>query len=695
MLLFVVCMVLAVCVLYLASKKTNRKLETMIGHMGRKVSALFLVAAIVLSSVMVSPSTVKAAGWLEYATQTITLGTAVSGSFKDGDYFGLDGVNGYSFYWHIYKFSMPKQGALNIYVESAAQQYLDRAYYNDSHRYINNTYYTVFSASDPDKILWNDRFGSCNYSSSREMYYGELQLSLEKGEYYFAVRAYATLNTPYYLTLSYQEPIINVSSIFLSPSSLTMEIGDQRNVVPTVLPDNATDKTVVWKSENPSIATVENGIVKAVSLGNTSISATSADGEIKTVCPVTVGCNHNYKSSISPAGIGYDGYVSRTCTKCGAETKDRIAAIDSVELSDTLYYYDGEEHKPSVTVLDDNDNALEQGRDYVISYPDSTQDIGTYTVTVNFIGNYEGTKELGFAVSAVPVESISLDMESMTLEIGEQKKLTAAILPDNATDKSILWESSDSSVVTVDDSGMVKAIAVGTAYVIATTADGEKTATCTVDVICDHSYQISLIPATQNSNGLLTEECSKCGDSKRNEIIYAISDISLSSTSCSYNGKTQTPSVTVKDTTGKKLQNNIDYTVSYTGNQKDVGIFTVAVNFEGNYSGSISKQFTIYPKATVITKIKAKKKGFSVIWKKQSTQTTGYELAYSTSRSFGSNKTTIVTVSRNKVNKTISKLKKGKRYYVRIRTYKNVMVNGKNTRLYSGWSAVKEVTTKK
>ncbi|HBI61990.1 MAG TPA: hypothetical protein DDY31_12395, partial [Lachnospiraceae bacterium] len=572
MILFVVCMVLAVCVLYLASKKTNRKFETMIGHMGRKVSALFLVAAIVLSSVMVSPSTVHAAGWLEYATQTITLGTAVSGSFKNEDYYSSPvGDNNYKYYWHIYKFTMPKKGLLNIYLESLSERYLNYDDYYDG--------VVVFSASDPDNVVWCSIGGGQNkirknYSTSRAMYYGSTEIALEAEDYYFAVRQRHTNDTPYYLTLSYKEPVINVSSIFLSPSSLTMEIGEQKTIIPTVLPNNATDKTVVWKSENPSIATVENGIVKAVSLGNTSISATSTDGEIKAVCPVTVGCNHNYKSSISPAGIGYDGYVSRTCTKCGAETKDRIAAIDSVELSDTLYYYDGEEHKPSVTVLDDNDNALEQGRDYVISYPDSTQDIGTYTVTVNFIGNYEGTKELGFAVSAVSVESISLDMESMTLEIGEQKKLTAAILPDNATDKSILWESSDSSVVTVDDSGMVKAIAVGTAYVIATTADGEKTATCTVDVICDHSYQISLIPATQNSNGLLTEECSKCGDSKRNEIIYAISDISLSSTSCSYNGKTQTPSVTVKDTTGKKLQNNIDYTVSYTGNQKDVGIFT-------------------------------------------------------------------------------------------------------------------------
>lgn len=147
MILFVVCMVLAVCVLYLASKKTNRKFETMIGHMGRKVSALFLVAAIVLSSVMVSPSTVHAAGWLEYATQTITLGTAVSGSFKNEDYYSSPvGDNNYKYYWHIYKFTMPKKGLLNIYLESLSERYLNYDDYYDG--------VVVFSASDPDNVVW-------------------------------------------------------------------------------------------------------------------------------------------------------------------------------------------------------------------------------------------------------------------------------------------------------------------------------------------------------------------------------------------------------------------------------------------------------------------------------------------------------------------------------------------------------------
>lgn len=657
----------------------------------KKVYALFLTVAIVLSSITVSPSTAQAAGWLEYANQTITLGTAVSASIKDGDYHGLTELDtNDELYWHIYKFTMPKDGLLNIYLESLSEKYWNYTLYSG---------YAIYSVSDPDNIVWRSKYRQNqiqkNYSASRDMYYGSTEIALEGGDYYFAVRQYYTNNIPYYLTLSYKEPVINVSSISLSPSSLTMEIGEQKTIIPTVLPNNATDKTVVWKSENPSVATVGNGIVKALSIGTASISATSADGEIKAVCPLTVGCNHNYKSSISPAGIDYNGYISKTCTKCGTETKEWIAAINSIELSETLYRYDGKGHKPSVTVLDNDGNTLEDGKDYVISYPENTKDIGSYTVRIDFKGNYEGTKELEFTVLPVPVESVSLDMDDMTLEIGAQQKVTATVLPDNATDKSILWESSDPSVITVDDSGLIKAIAVGTASVTATTVDGEETASCMVEVVCAHAYHTSLTPASKSKNGLLKEECSKCGKEKQNTTIYAISDLGLSMSSCVYNGRMQTPSVTVRDIRGNRLQNNKDYTISYTGNQKDVGIHTVTVKFKGNYRGSISKQFTIYPESTTIAKVKPKKKGFTVSWKKQRTQTTGYELAYSTSQSFRSNKTTIITLSRNKAKKTISKLKKGKRYYVRIRTYKNVMVKGQNTRLYSSWSVAKEVRTKK
>ena len=199
--------------------------------------------------------------------------------------------------------------------------------------------------------------------------------------------------------------------------------------------------------------------------------------------------------------------------------------------------------------------------------------------------------------------------------------------------------------------------------------------------------------ASLTTNGVKTYTCKSCKATKT-EAIPKVSNIKLSKTAYTYNGKVQKPSVTVKDSKGKALKNGTDYTVSYPKGMKNVGKYTVKVTLKGNYNGSKSMTYNINPKGTGVSKVKAAKKGFKVTWKKQATQTTGYQVQYSTSSKFKSAKT--VTISKNKTtSKSVSKLSAKKKYYVRVRTYKTVKVNGKNVKLYSGWSKAKSVTTKK
>ena len=168
----------------------------------------------------------------------------------------------------------------------------------------------------------------------------------------------------------------------------------------------------------------------------------------------------------------------------------------------------------------------------------------------------------------------------------------------------------------------------------------------------------------------------------------------LNATSLTYNGKVRTPKVIVKDRTGKTLVKNTDYTVSYAKGRKYVGKYAVKITFKGKYSGTKTLYFTIKPKATSISSLTAGSKKFTVKWKKQATQTTGYQVQYSASSKFSKAKT--VTVGKNTtVSKKISKLSGKKKYYVRVRTYKTVKINGKSIRIYSGWSKAKTVTTKK
>lgn len=167
--------------------------------------------------------------------------------------------------------------------------------------------------------------------------------------------------------------------------------------------------------------------------------------------------------------------------------------------------------------------------------------------------------------------------------------------------------------------------------------------------------------------------------------------ITLSRASYVYDGKKKNPGVTVK-VASEVLRRDTDYTVAYRNNTK-VGTASVIITGMGRYTGTITKTFTIVPKGTsILGKIAAKESGFTVRWRKQAKSTTGYQIQYSTSRKF-SKKTTVAKLvkksSKTKIN--IRKLKAGKKYYVRVRSYKTV----NQKKYYSNWSAVGSVMTKK
>ena len=209
-----------------------------------------------------------------------------------------------------------------------------------------------------------------------------------------------------------------------------------------------------------------------------------------------------------------------------------------------------------------------------------------------------------------------------------------------------------------------------------------------------HTTKQTVTKATPTANGKIVNYCSVCKKTLSTTVIPKASSIKLKATSLTYNGKVRTPKVIVKDRTGKTLVKNTDYTVSYAKGRKYVGKYAVKITFKGKYSGTKTLYFTIKPKATSISSLTAGSKKFTVKWKKQATQTTGYQVQYSASSKFSKAET--VTVGKNTtVSKKISKLSGKKKYYVRVRTYKTVKINGKSIRIYSGWSKAKTVTTKK
>lgn len=295
---------------------------------------------------------------------------------------------------------------------------------------------------------------------------------------------------------------------------------------------------------------------------------------------------------------------------------------------------------------------------------------------------------LSYQKPTVNVRSVTLSKKKLAIKDGDKKTLKATISPTNATDKTIEWSSSEPSVATVSNKGVVTGIAPGTTTITAAAADGEISASCEVTVTCNHKYGTTITPASTKKDGKKVVKCSKCKDKKTTKI-YAAKDLILSKASYVHNGKKRKPSVTVKDSQGKSLKSGRDYTVKYPSGTENVGKYEVAIQLKGNYTGTLKKSYTVVPKPTTITKVQAKKKGFTVNWKKQLNQSTGYEVAYSTSSKFSKASTNTIVINKNTaVSKKVSKLQKGKLYYVRVRVYTNVNIGGKEKALYSDWSNV-------
>ena len=169
--------------------------------------------------------------------------------------------------------------------------------------------------------------------------------------------------------------------------------------------------------------------------------------------------------------------------------------------------------------------------------------------------------------------------------------------------------------------------------------------------------------------------------------MYDVKNASTTMKSQTYNGKSRKATVTVK-LAGTTLTKDTDYTVKYS-NTINVGTAKVTITGKGKYKGTLTKTYKINPQPTELTKLTAGSKSFKAYWKKVTTQTTGYQIQYSTYKDLKNAKT--VTISSNKTGaKTIKSLKANKKYFVRIRTYKTV----NKKKYYSNWSESMKVTTK-
>ena len=255
---------------------------------------------------------------------------------------------------------------------------------------------------------------------------------------------------------------IPVTGVTLNKNTLALTVGGSETLTATVAPSNAANKAVKWTTSDGKIATVdENGKVTAVAPGTATITVTTADGGKTASCTVTVTA-----AVVKVTGISLD------------KTSLELTEGDTAKLTATVKP-DNASNK-GITWSSSSNGVATVGADGTVT----AKGAGTATVTVSTNdGNFKASCAVTVKAkppAVIPVENLAISSGSLELKIGESGRLTAAVSPDNATDKTVTWTSSDSSVVSVDEHGILTAHKTGTVTI--TAKAGGKNATCTVTV---------------------------------------------------------------------------------------------------------------------------------------------------------------------------------------------------------------------
>ncbi len=253
--------------------------------------------------------------------------------------------------------------------------------------------------------------------------------------------------------------VVPVTGVDISLSSIVLKEGASRTLAAAVLPANATDRSVEWSSADPSVATVSNGKVTAVSVGQTVITVTTVDGGFIDTCSVKV----------ESAAVSVTG-VDLTLTEARMTPGGSMALAYEVLPANAT--------NKAVAWSSSNPDVADVAGGMV-----TAKSLGTATITITTADGGLTDKCIVTVVSStVNVTGVTLNKAQASIVEGGSDILVATIAPANATNRAVEWATSDAAVATVDAFGNVTAVAPGTAKITVTTKDGGYVASCTVEV---------------------------------------------------------------------------------------------------------------------------------------------------------------------------------------------------------------------
>ena len=289
-------------------------------------------------------------------------------------------------------------------------------------------------------------------------------------------------------------PIV-VEEISFNKTSVSLKVGETVTLTATVKPDNATDKTVTWSTSDASVATVNDGVVTAKKVGTATITAKA--GDKSATCEITVVATPVTAVTLNKTSVSL---------KAG-ETVTLTATVKPDDATDKTVTW-GSSDESVAKVENGIVTAIGKGLSTITAKAGDTS--ATCMVTVS-----------------VPVENVTLNKTELVMQKGQEEVLVALVSPDDATDKTINWSSSNVSVARVDQNGAVAAEGAGTAVI--TASAGTKSATCTITVtIPVESISLNMTERTikVNETVLLKAEINP-SDATTKSIQWSSSDVSI------------------------------------------------------------------------------------------------------------------------------------------------------------------------